>query len=250
MPDDREQLERLLSERPDGALDADERLVVERALKQDPSAAATAKWYERLQAVLRQWRPLGVDVDWVAMAQQTSERVAEVADREKYRQVDGLVQRWADSLPEVDWDRFKTRIGSAVRQEAARLGGGGVAATEPITEQARRLRWRRTAKWMATVGVPLAAAAVIVIAVWWPGAVNNLAPNGTGEKRSMVVVSLETPRSTGRISINFDETAAVAAKEPEVAGSAEGGEAQSLGGLAIASSPSEAIETSDEALFY
>jgi len=245
MLDDKDQLERLLSERPDGALSADERLVVERALREDPSTAKTAGQYERLQAMLRRWRAVGGEVDWEAMARRTSERVAEAADQDQYRQVDGLVQEWADSLPDVDWDRFKLRVAGAVREEATRLG-----REAPAEQRGRALRWTRRAKWIATVGVPLAAAAVIVIAVWWPGVVTRLTPDHVASPKPLVVVSVEAPRFTGNISIDFDRSDVAAADGSKTANNVEGGLSLQAGGVAIANSAAEHVESVDEALFY
>ncbi len=248
MLDDREQLERLLSEQLDGTLDADERLVVERAREQDASAAASAERYRRLQELLAQWRPLTDDVDWPAMARFTSERVAEAADEAEYQRVDRLVEQWADSLPEVDWDRFKVRVASAVRQEAVSLGRNVLPDAVSTEHHGRRLRWTKRAKWMATVGVPLAAAAAIVIAVWWPGAVDPLTP-GDGGQSPLVFVALEAPRSVGKVLIDFDRSAGPG--EGPVAGGADGTSIMPVaGGLAIAAGSADYVESADEALFY
>lgn len=249
MLDDREQLERLLSEQLDGTLDADERLVVERAREQDASAAASAERYRRLQELLAQWRPLTDDVDWPAMARFTSERVAEAADEAEYQRVDRLVEQWADSLPEVDWDRFKVRVASAVRQEAVSLGRAVLADAASAEHQGRSLRWTKRAKWMATVGVPLAAAAVIVVAVWWPGAVDRVTPGHGGQSQPLVFVALEAPRSVGKVLIDFDRSAGPG--EDPVAEGADGTSMMpGAGGLAIAAGSADYAESADEALFY
>jgi|GEM_PF-5926039 len=77
-----------------------------------------------------------------------SKRLAESDDLHREAEglcrVDRLVRRWGESGPDVDWDDFHASV-------LDRIEGGAVAT--------RRLRW------VVRIGVPLAAAAAIFIAV-------------------------------------------------------------------------------------
>jgi hypothetical protein len=248
-----EQLERLIAERLDGTLTAEEQARLDRALAGDPAAAVTARRYECLHKLLSGWRTLHRDIDWEAFAAKIARRVAEDVEQEKDAAVDHLVRESAP-MPEVDWDRFKARVSSAVRREAASIAGA--TAPDPaaaVQIRATPLRWRRTAKWLATVGAPLAAAAAIVIAVWWPGAGHSIAPPHVLPAAPMVFVSLDVPQAAGRIAIQFEETPPGGAGE-EYAPASDGVADQpvAVGGMVIAvdSSAAEPLESADEALFY
>lgn len=188
-----EQLERLLSERRDGGLNAEEIGRVERALAEDASAAEVARRYARLDRLLARWRRPPADVDWQALARQTAERVtASAADQG----VDELLERWAGPAPEVDWDALKSRISRAVHAEAARAA----EAAAPV-----KMRWRRAANWGVRVAAPLAAAAVVALVVWGPWSAGpRTTPIAGPVKAPIVLVSLEWPATPGTVSVTFE----------------------------------------------
>jgi hypothetical protein len=249
-----EQLERLIAERLDGTLTAEESARLDRALAADPAAAAMARQYERLRLVLSGWRTLRRDIDWEALAASIARRVAEDAEQSKDAAVDDLVRGAVPPMPEVDWDRFKTRVSSAVRRDAAsRAGESSEAQKADAGVRVLRRRWRRTVTWVATVGAPLAAAAAIAIAVWWPGTASQLSSPHAMPVAPMVVVALDVPTATGRVAISYDQAQPGGYVEPS-APDADGGVDQAAvgGGLAIAieSSAAEPSESADDALFY
>jgi hypothetical protein len=246
--DESDQLERLLSEAPDGELTPGERAEVRRALAADPAAEATARAYEHLNDLLAGWRALPDAFDWEEFARQAADHVSRAAAgqgseasgrpealeaRPGIEAVDRLVDDWAVPVPEVDWDALKSRISAAVREEVARAEQERVGAP---------LRWRRAARWGARVGAPLAAAAAIAILVWWPRTELPIVPVGGDSAGPCVVVSLEMPESVGRISVTFEEgpAAVVEGSAPPAMGVA----------IAVSSPTAELQDTADEALFY
>jgi hypothetical protein len=249
-----QQLERLIAERLDGILTADEQARLDCALAADPAAAAMARQYERLRLVLSGWRTLQRDIDWESLAASIARRVAEDVGRKQDAAVDDLVRGSVPPMPEVDWDRFKTRVSSAVRREAASKAGDS-AQVEKVDAGVRvsRRRWRRTATWMATVGAPLAAAAAIAVVIWWPGASSQLSSPHAVPVAPMVVVALDMPTATGRVAISFDQAPPGGYVEPS-APAADGGVDQPAGGggmaIAVDSSGSEFSDSVDEAIFY
>jgi len=238
-----EQLERLLSERLDGDLTADQLTELQGALSENPEAAATARQYERLNDLLAGWRALPGDIDWQEYARRLAGGVAKdviepsqsAAQETQGDPVDGLIQEWAKPLPDVDWDGLRSRISAAVREETAVTTARAAGS---------RKRWRRTAAWAVTIGTPLAAAALIAIVAWLPRTDLPITSGGGGSVQSVVVVSFEMPDSTGRIAVTFDEAPMADTGETPVP--------QPPGGVAIAIGPSTAEhgETIDEALFY
>lgn len=307
-----EQLERLLSERHDGDLTAEQFEELRRVLAQDPQAAKTARQYERLQSVLDAWRALDPGVDWQSLSQQTAQRVEEEARRlasaqadakidptaaeagpdhateaapegdgeqvgrfrREFEAVDELVRGWAKPRPEVDWERFKARVSSAVRQEALREAAERQAAERQVVERqaaerqvekrkaverpsrqetgrqrlAPRRTWatplRRVAGWTITVAAPLAAAAAIAIAVWWPHGELPAGGEATPSGRApIILVSLDAPEATGQVQITFDLTPGEGVAEPspsEPVGSA----------IAMSAGGADAGDSFDDALFY
>ena len=249
-----EQLERLIAERLDGTLTAEESARLDRVLAADPAAAAMARRYERLRMVLSGWRTLRRDIDWEALAARIARRVAEDAEQNKDAAVDDLVRTAVPPMPEVDWDQFRARVSSAVRRDAASRAGDSSRDREADAGvRVLRRRWRRTATWIATVGAPLAAAAVIAIAVWWPGAGSQLASPRAMSVAPRVMVSLEDPTTTGRVAISFDQTPPGGYVEPSApAEDADVDRPAVSGGLVIAveSPVTEFSESADDALFY
>jgi hypothetical protein len=251
-----EQLERLIAERLDGSLTAEQRARLDLALAEDPEAAAMARQYQCLRTLLRGWRTLHRDIDWEALAARIAQRVAESVEQKKDAAVDDMVREAVAPMPEVDWDQFKARVSSAVRHEAAI--GAGAADEVPdrnadVGVRAARRRWRRTATWFATVGAPLAAAAAIAIAVWWPGTASQIAPPSVMSVAPMVFVALDVPQASGRVAISFDQAAPAGyTDQPSSSGEAAVDRPAGGGGLAIAvdSTAAEPLESVDEAMFY
>lgn len=204
-------IEELLSRRPDGELTADEAAEVRRVMAEDSSAASVASAYERLDSVLRAWRHLPPDLNWDGL----SARIAEQIDQDispvgSSDAVDDLLAGWTGPLPEVDWDGFKARVSDAVRREAATSASTGRGGRS----------WGARVRWLA----PLAAAAVIALAVWLPRGTLPIAGDLSVAPRPIVVVSLDFPVSRGTISFVFDESPLGVEDEP----------ARSAGGSAIA----------------
>ncbi len=229
MNDKREQLEALLARAADADLTIDEREQVCRAIDADPQAAATVGEYVRLAALLERWRRVPGDVDWPAFRQGVSMSVADdigrrasaVLDRridpraahdeelasvdantddnkyvaaevEQYARVDRSLRDWAADMPEVDWSAFKSRVSDAVRSEAVKSG----------SRTARRYRMPAAVGWF----VPLAAAAVITVAVFRAYDPTPAARDIGGQPASMVLVALDVPVTGGKLSFAFDES--------------------------------------------
>jgi hypothetical protein len=258
MTEEREHLERLISERPDGALTPEETEQVRRAVAEDAEIASAARQYEKLQAVLSEWRTLPLDVDWRAYAERVSSAVVDAAEqqasaaangaidpsaaadvppptgprldtmRQDYRAVDELVRDHA-APPDVDWDRFKARVSAAVRKEAA-------------TDSRSSVPRRSIAGWVARIGAPLAAAAALAVLIWWPREGEFRPPTGIVSAAPIIQVAVQMPRSTGFVSISVDERPGMEDAPAQTAS----------GGFAFASgiqSP-EPLPAFDEAVFY
>ncbi|MCZ6815062.1 MAG: hypothetical protein O7F76_00005, partial [Planctomycetota bacterium] len=87
MTDDRTQnIERLLSERRDGRLSAEDLAEIERAITGDSANARSAEAFDRLGALLKDWRIVPDTVDWQTSARRVSERVR--ADRSSAEEPD------------------------------------------------------------------------------------------------------------------------------------------------------------------
>jgi hypothetical protein len=237
-----EQLERLLSERIDGTLTPEEFDRLERALNQEPQAAALARQYERLQVLLLRWRSSDRSIDWNALAARIGGRVSQAVEGQQLQSVDQALRQWRGRLPEVDWSALQGRVSLAVRREAAKAAVGRRPSGHG---------WRKAARWLATVGGPLAAAAVIAIVVWRPGAPEQIKPQPLAAAAS-IVVALEMPRAGGQVAISFDERAVSGEAARESATEGETGDQRASGGAAIAlgSSSADPGESIDESLFY
>lgn len=228
MIDDREQFERLLSERMDGALTPDQLAELDRAVAGRAEFADLARRYDRLQASLHRWRALPADIDWQGLSTRIRRSIGGQVEQPTSKSVDDLMQDAFGPMPEVDWSRLRQRISAAVREEAA------------ATRTTRR-SWSRAAKWTTMAGVPLAAAAAIAIAVWFPRSAAPTAPTAPAPIASMIVVSFETPEPAGQVKIAFDE-------KPYEGGPIE----DEANGAAIANGPSQTVtrERVDEVVLY
>ncbi len=259
MTDRNDTIEQLLSRRLDGDLTDDEQARLLKALEANAELADVGQQYDRLNRLLSTWRSLPADLDWPALGREVSDRVEDVLtarasarlDREidpdaveddsetiespvgphldpvarSVQLTEDCVRDWADSMPEVDWDEYKTRVSNSVRREAAVLS----RATSSV-------RWRRAAGWLT----PIAAAVALV--VWWPQGSTSIPTVHPESGPQSVLVALDMPRSGGRISIVFDEQPV---ESPPPAESAPGGAA-----IAIGPSWTEIPDTNDEAYYY
>ncbi len=209
---DREQFERLLSERTDGVLTPGQLAELDRALADHPEFAAQARAYDHLQSLLRRWRTVPVNMDWRALTAQIRQGLDEPVAPSTSRTVDDLVQGAFGPMPDVDWARLHARISSAVREDA--------------TARRTQRSWAKTLKWSAMVGAPLAAAAAIALTIWLPRSATPPTPAAPAPLPSKVIVAYETPAPAGRIKVAFDE-------KPYAGGPIE----DDANGAAIASGP-------------
>lgn len=200
---------------------------MEALLAGDAQARRTAAAYEKLAALLKGWRAVPARFNWSANAARAAQHVrsggAEAQSSEAAR-LDQLVPHWSGPVPEVDYRALKARISSAVRREARTIKTGSIGKI--------RSR-RRVLAWIGRVGAPLAVAAAIVIAVWWPRDVGrpSIAPNGASPSGGMVakgpeqaprpravLVSLDTPEPIGVVTFTFDEAKRDPKSPPEPPG--------------------------------
>lgn len=254
MKQELEQLDALLSRWGDGDLTPDELSRVEQHVAASAEAGKARLEYDRLAELLRNWRTPPAALDWQtfqrsvtdAIAEDLAERGSSVVDRsldaaalgedsdssnpyvrEVARQMsrtDALVQRHQPAMPEVDWTAFRSRVSAAVEQEARQSG----------MHVAGRSRVGGVLRWF----VPLAAAAVIAIAVFRTGPLP-----GTKEvqpaQAPMILVALDLPVAAGRIQFSFDEAPAPEDDSYELPGTA----------IAKSSAPARA-EFDDAELMY
>jgi len=220
-PQDR--LEWLLSERLDRALSADESAELAKALAADASGVRSARAFNQLDALLKRWASAEPQVDWQALKNRCAADVADAAElaiseqldrridasavaeigarvagtsagtRDAYARTEAAIRGWRAAMPPVNWEALKLRISAGVAQEAALAGAraGRVARTR---------QWR----WVAQVAAPLAAAAAVAFAIFWPTPESTNTGVVRPERRPIVVVELETPVSSGRVAVRFD----------------------------------------------
>lgn len=162
-----------------------------------PLSADELRQYRRLARLLADWRSLPDRVDWSAYSRRVSAMVREDAETPReFRAVDDLLQSAAKPLPPVDWQALSARISAAVRSEAQ-------AMARP---SARKPRRSGALAWAVKVGVPLAAAAVIALALWGTRPATRVVTGPNKEQGASVVASVEEPKDAGKVSVTFDET--------------------------------------------
>ncbi len=190
MNDPAEQLEMLLSRRADGDLTPEEEARVRRAIEAAADAERDAGRYERLGEMLANYRRLP-RLDWGDLAREVGERVrAANAAAEGEAPLDAALASWAGPLPDVDWAALKVRVSMAVRR-----------AAEADARAARARSWRPTRAWLG----PIAVAAAVVLAVFWPRKIEE--PEfPIGKEGAMYLVELDVPAPGQPISISFDRT--------------------------------------------
>jgi len=192
MTHDRDQLERLLSERLDGRLAEAQLVELDRALAADAGLARAQRQYARLAKLLAGWRALPADVDWERFAARFSEAVRAAGHD---RVVDDALKAWAAPLPPVDWNATRQRFSRAVRQAQESTAA---TTTVRIVGPRRRL----SGPGILRLFVPLAAAAVLVLGVWRPF---GPAPSPPAAPPARITVVLQTPERCGTVSIHFEE---------------------------------------------
>lgn len=205
MNTNREHLERLFAE-SDGA----------------PMDALDQAQCRKLAQLLSGWRTLDAAFDWSSNARKISAVVRSdaearasahvdhlidpstpsIADAElprqlvsEYRAIDDMLQNAANPLPPVDWDALSTKISASVRSEAQSQLAARRAAARKIADPEVN---RRSGGWIFRIGVPLAAAAAIALAVW--------ATRGTTTNGKQSHVLFATPDNDGKVSVTVDES--------------------------------------------
>lgn len=214
-----------------------ERDVIAQAIAADPGLARERAAYARLDALLARFAELPADVDWEALSGDiTAEIRAEAAASEDG--VAPIVEQLSRPLPPVDWDAFRTRVSTAVREEAAQI------------DSQRTIKWPALFSWAA----PLAAAALIAIVVWGPIGGPHVQDGGTkaivSEPVAMVEVEVAAPTTlgAGTVAISFDETPPEAA--PIESSGLPGGTVIVNGSWPTAESAIEAPMTIDVDTYY
>jgi len=139
-PDD---LAFLISRRLDGDLSPTEQRRLGDALAQSESLQAEASKFEAVTHLVERWGKAPVDVDWKHHAALTSACV-ESADDERLGQVDDLLSRWRNRNVGVETIDLSTGVLAKIRSERRRA---------------------RPYRLVLRLGVPLAAAAAIALAV-------------------------------------------------------------------------------------
>lgn len=202
MTDRREQLEMLLSRLADEDLTAEERGIVQNAAGQDEVVAAEIRRYERLDAILSSWRRPPSDLDWSEFHRDVSKAVM----TEQHHELDAAVREAVGPLPAVDWSAFKSRVSSAIRAEAE------------VSEIHASTTYRMPAaiRWFVPIGI---AAGVAFAFFRTGGGTLPIQPNQT-DRPPIVLVSLDFPESSGKISIDFDESPAPEVEEGIAPGTA------------------------------
>lgn len=208
MNTNREHLERLFAE-SDGA----------------PMDALDQAQCRKLAQLLSGWRTLDAAFDWSSNARKISAAVRSdaearasahvdhlidpstpsIADAElprqlvsEYRAIDDMLQNAANPLPPVDWDALSSKISASVRREAQSQLAARRAAARKIADPEVN---RRSGGWIFRIGVPLAAAAAIALAVW---ASRGTSPTSTDGKPSRVLFA--TGEDDGKVSVTIDES--------------------------------------------
>ena len=233
MSTNREQLEMMLVESLDAGVAMPRE--VREWVAADADAAAMLKQYKQLGGLLKGWRVLPANIDFKNHAAQIS-----VAIQEEHgaRSLTELVPHWSGPVPDVDYAALKNRISSAVAREAAGASRRDV--------QRAAVQRRRVFTWMGRIAAPLAVAAAIALAIWWPRGTptpqgTDIAQGPKDKQHPMVVVELQTPeqKASAKVKIKFDE-----------AGGKPKDDAKGDSGMAITGSEEEEQTSDDDAFLY
>ncbi len=206
MSENKEHLERLLTESIDGPIDDVE-----------------LRCYARLARLLAGWRTLDADMDWASLSKRISARVREGVEVQAsarldrlidpsiptdgeapgvegaaraFQAVDDLLAGATRPLPPVDWNGLSARISAAIRREAQPV---------PASWHLKR-NWQRALTWAGRVGAPIAAAAVIAFALWGPRGNPPMAKNPTQPTRIIRFALSEPETKGGNVTVAFDES--------------------------------------------
>lgn len=133
----------LLSQSLDGELPEPLRRELEDSLANSPSLREQAEEFRALHRLLSRWASRPVELDWKYHAACIEAQTEEVKESEKLEKVDRLLERWALSTDGINTHAFRNRVMAEVRGD----------------------RSRRRLTTLIRLGVPLAAAAAVVLAV-------------------------------------------------------------------------------------
>lgn len=198
-----EHLELLLSEAGDSHLTPEEQSEIQRLCATNEDAAKQLHQYARLARLLANWRPLPTDLDLAGTGGKLSAQLSTDYARSEVSLSEIL--KGYRQLPDVDWGSFQTRISDSIRSDAA-------ITHAPDSPNRRPKRWRL----FAGIGTPLAAAAAVLLAVFWQGTHSELTPVGINGGPTSIAIHLATPGASGKIKFKFDDTAKSAADTDSV----------------------------------
>lgn len=151
-----------ISRQLDGDLTEGERRRLDEALIDSEELRRAAADYQAVDRLVRRWGRGEVELDWGAFAANVLARVADGEADEQLGEVDRLLVRWGGRSPEVDEGRFTAGVMSKVAKRSAQ---------------------RRLVPRLIRIAVPLAAAAMIAVAV-----TGMFFPSSTGAPLCEVVV--------------------------------------------------------------
>lgn len=180
----------LLSRGLDGDLSAEERCRLDDVLSQSESLRSEAAKFESLGRLIDRWAKKPVEVDWKHLAALTAASAGSAEDK-RLGKVDDLLLRWRNQNVGI---------------EALDLTGSVLARihSERRGVNPYRLVWR--------LGVPLAAAAAIVLAVtattWFAPARNPICEVAIGPSRNAAVAER---RMESRVVVSFVQSSDAAA---------------------------------------
>lgn len=127
----------------DGDLSPEELRQLEAAMRRDPSFAREVEQLKSTNDLLGRWSAAEPGVDWSRFERVIGDLAVPESEARELDQVDALLQRYSAREPDIDWNDFAAGVMEEIgaRRTASRL----------------ILAWR--------VGLPLAAAAAIALAV-------------------------------------------------------------------------------------
>ena len=143
-PDD---IDFLASRDLDGDLTAEERRRLGDALDASESLRAKADAMRRVSDLVRRWAAAPVEIDWDAHTELIDGRCQADDDAQDRPEVDGILKRWARDVVAHDDEQFTADVMRRIGQTASTA------------------RTRSGRPWMIRIAVPLAAAAVLAMAL-------------------------------------------------------------------------------------
>lgn len=133
----------LASRAIDGDLSTEEKQILDCALKQSPELRAEVSKLQATQGLVAQWGDAQAAIDWDAFGDSVAKLAMTESESSEVDRVDQLVARWASSTPDIELDGF----------------ADGVMAELATKKRSSPLRY------VIRLGMPLAAAAAIALAV-------------------------------------------------------------------------------------